>query len=203
MIFFENVKKLCKEKGLTIESVANKAGLTIDSYNSYKRHENLPRADIATKIADILGTSVEYLVTGEEKKELTVEEANFIYKMRSLPEKDRNTILSLLDLLKKQEENENKGVWQMKLKKYLILVFLLATTRAFSFNSSMKQTTTLNYTETNIQKLNLTANENLILLKLNSLKTTNKETLLLVLDSLYKKNTEKKFVIEKQEDSED
>lgn len=91
----------------------------------------------------------------------------------------------------------------MKLKKYLILVFLLATTRAFSFNSSMKQTTTLNYTETNIQKLNLTANENLILLKLNSLKTTNKETLLLVLDSLYKKNTEKKFVIEKQEDSED
>lgn len=203
MIFFENVKKLCKEKGLTIESVANKAGLTIDSYNSYKRHENLPRADIATKIADILGTTVEYLVTGEEKKELTVEEANFIYKMRSLPEKDRNTILSLLDLLKKQEENENKGVWQMKLKKYLILVFLLATTRAFSFNSSMKQTTTLNYTETNIQKLNLTANENLILLKLNSLKTTNKETLLLVLDSLYKKNTEKKFVIEKQEDSED
>lgn len=110
MIFFENVKKLCKEKGLTIESVANKAGLTIDSYNSYKRHENLPRADIATKIADILGTTVEYLVTGEEKKELTVEEANFIYKMRSLPEKDRNTILSLLDLLKKQEENENKGV---------------------------------------------------------------------------------------------
>lgn len=65
IIFFENVKKLCKEKGLTIETVVNKAGLTIDSYNSYKRHENLPRADEATKIANELDTTVEYLVTGK------------------------------------------------------------------------------------------------------------------------------------------
>lgn len=91
----------------------------------------------------------------------------------------------------------------MKLKKCLILVFLLATTRAFSFNSSMKQTTTLNYTETNIQKLNLTASEDFTLAKFNSLKTTNKETLLLVLDSLYKKSTENKSVLKNQEDLKD
>lgn len=108
MIFFENVKKLCKKKGLTIESVANNVGLTIDSYNSYKRHENLPRADIATKIADILGTTVEYLVTGEEKKELTVEDADFIFKLRQLSEKDKNTVLGLIELLHNQEQLENQ-----------------------------------------------------------------------------------------------
>lgn len=108
MIFFENVKKLCKKKGLTIESVANNVGLTIDSYNSYKKHENLPRADIATKIADILGTTVEYLVTGEEKKELTVEDADFIFKLRQLSEKDKNTVLGLIELLHNQEQLENQ-----------------------------------------------------------------------------------------------
>lgn len=83
----------------------------------------------------------------------------------------------------------------MKLKKCLILVFFIVGTRAFSITP--RQTTTLNYTKTNIQKLNFTAYEDFILAKLNSLKTVNKETVLLVIDSLYKKSTEK------QEDFED
>ena len=48
-----------------IESVVKEAGLTIDSYNSYRRHGNLPRADEAVKIAKALNTTVEFLVTGE------------------------------------------------------------------------------------------------------------------------------------------
>lgn len=89
----------------------------------------------------------------------------------------------------------------MKLKKCLILVFFIVGTQAFSITP--RQTTILNYSETNIQKLNFTAYEDFTLAKLNSLKTTNKETVLLVLDLLYKKNTEKKFLLEKQKDFED
>ena len=66
MDFYERVKILAKTKAVTIESVANSAGLSIDSYNSYRRHNNLPRADEAVKIAQALGTTVEYLVTGKE-----------------------------------------------------------------------------------------------------------------------------------------
>lgn len=66
MDFYERVKVLAKKKKITIEAVANIAGLSIDSYNSYKRHDNLPRADEAVKIAEALGTSVEYLVTGKD-----------------------------------------------------------------------------------------------------------------------------------------
>jgi transcriptional regulator with XRE-family HTH domain len=64
--FYERVKKLAKANKMTIETVVGEAGLSLASYNAYRRHENLPRADEALKIAQALGTSVEYLVSGAE-----------------------------------------------------------------------------------------------------------------------------------------
>ena len=64
--FYDRVKTLAKQNKTTIESVVNSAGLTINSYKSYKRHGNLPRLDEGVKIARALGVSVEYLVTGED-----------------------------------------------------------------------------------------------------------------------------------------
>ena len=69
MDFYERVKILAKTKAVTIESVANSAGLSIDSYNSYRRHNNLPRADEAVKIAQAIGTTVEYRVTGKQPQQ--------------------------------------------------------------------------------------------------------------------------------------
>jgi transcriptional regulator with XRE-family HTH domain len=66
MDFFARVKSLAKRQGTTIESVVNSAGLSLNTYNSYKKAENLPRADEAVKIAEILDSTVEFLVTGEE-----------------------------------------------------------------------------------------------------------------------------------------
>jgi transcriptional regulator with XRE-family HTH domain len=64
--FYERVKKLAKANKMTIETAVGQAGLSLASYNAYRRHENLPRADEAQKIAATLGTSVEYLVSGIE-----------------------------------------------------------------------------------------------------------------------------------------
>jgi hypothetical protein len=49
---------------MTIETVVGEAGLSLASYNAYRRHENLPRADEALEIAQALGTTVEHLVSG-------------------------------------------------------------------------------------------------------------------------------------------
>ena len=67
MDFYERVKELAKLNKVTIESVANYAGITISSYNSYRIHGNLPRVDAAIKIAEALNTSLKYLVYGEGK----------------------------------------------------------------------------------------------------------------------------------------
>ena len=66
MGFYDQVKSLAKINKVTIEFVVGKAGLSLGSYNAYRRRENLPRADEALKIAQALGTTVEYLVTGED-----------------------------------------------------------------------------------------------------------------------------------------
>jgi transcriptional regulator with XRE-family HTH domain len=63
--FYERVKSLAKTRNKTIEFVAGEAGLSLASYNAYRRRENLPRADEALMIARALGTTVEYLVTGD------------------------------------------------------------------------------------------------------------------------------------------
>jgi transcriptional regulator with XRE-family HTH domain len=64
MDFFNRVKRLAKKQGVTIEYVVNAAGLSLNTYNSYKKAGNLLRADEAVKMAKILDTTVEFLVTG-------------------------------------------------------------------------------------------------------------------------------------------
>ena len=65
MDFYERVKTLAKSRGTTIEAVVKCAGLTRGSYNTYRRRELLPRANEAMIIAKELGTTVEYLLSGE------------------------------------------------------------------------------------------------------------------------------------------
>jgi hypothetical protein len=73
--FYERVKALVKSKKTTIGYVVGEAGLSLASYNAYRRHENLPRADEALKIAQVLGTTVEYLLTGDIPKSSASDEA--------------------------------------------------------------------------------------------------------------------------------
>jgi transcriptional regulator with XRE-family HTH domain len=78
--FYDRVKSLVKINKMTIENVVNQAGLSLSSYNAYRRHENLPRADEAQKIAYALGTTVEYLVTGEDGLEADERELMATFK---------------------------------------------------------------------------------------------------------------------------
>lgn len=66
-IFIEQVDKLLSEKGKTKIELARYAGISTQSFYDWKNRNTVPSADVAVKIARFLGTSVEYLVTGEEK----------------------------------------------------------------------------------------------------------------------------------------
>lgn len=64
--FYDRVKELAKSHNTTVRAVIENCQINYDSYNSCKRYKNLPRADEAVRIAEYLGTSVEYLVTGRK-----------------------------------------------------------------------------------------------------------------------------------------
>jgi transcriptional regulator with XRE-family HTH domain len=65
--FKENLKAELVYSGMLVKELAAKTGVkkhTIDNY--LNTHNSIPAADSAVRIAQALGVSVEYLVTGEE-----------------------------------------------------------------------------------------------------------------------------------------
>ena len=90
-LFAERLKSEMKYHGMTQVNLAKKTGISFSSINGYLYEGKMPRADAAVAIAKVLGTSVEYLITGEDvdieiiidgKLKLTVLEdfKNFIYE---------------------------------------------------------------------------------------------------------------------------
>jgi transcriptional regulator with XRE-family HTH domain len=82
-----------KERKELVSSVgANRGALT-----NWDKRGTVPAADIALKIADYLGVSVRWLITGEDEQGLTLEERNLLVKYRSLDQRGRYEVNALLD----------------------------------------------------------------------------------------------------------
>jgi transcriptional regulator with XRE-family HTH domain len=79
-------------KDLIIAIGANRGVLT-----NWDKRETVPAADIALKIADYLGVSLRWLITGKDEQGLTLEERNLLVKYRSLDDRDRYEVNALLD----------------------------------------------------------------------------------------------------------
>jgi transcriptional regulator with XRE-family HTH domain len=109
--FKKNLRAELYYLDLTVKELSAKAGVakgTLDCYLGARA--SMPPADIAVKIADALGVSVEYLVTGKEANNGAAV-PTFNHTIRSimqtaleLNEKDRETMLGLGRVLKTQAE---------------------------------------------------------------------------------------------------
>jgi transcriptional regulator with XRE-family HTH domain len=109
MSFRENLRAELDYNNLTVKELGYKTGIakgTLDCYLGVRA--SMPPADIAVKIANALDVSVEYLVTGKEKRQVALPAAD--HAVRSIVQiildlngKDKETILELAKILKKQE----------------------------------------------------------------------------------------------------
>ena len=67
--FSERLKNEIEYKGLLQKEVASKANIKKRALDMYVgSQKSMPPADIAVKLAQVLGVSVEYLVTGQDDK---------------------------------------------------------------------------------------------------------------------------------------
>lgn len=66
MDFTERLELLIKNSQITKKELAEKAGITTQSFFDWKKRNAVPGADIACKLAACLNATVEYLVTGKE-----------------------------------------------------------------------------------------------------------------------------------------
>lgn len=66
--FYSRIESLLKEQKKTQKEFAEAVGLSApQAYITLRTRGTLPKADTALKMAQYLGTSVEYLLTGTEK----------------------------------------------------------------------------------------------------------------------------------------
>jgi transcriptional regulator with XRE-family HTH domain len=113
MGFRENLKSELTYSGLLVKELAAQTGLkkhTIDNYLSVRGR--MPGADVAVRIARVLGVSVEYLVTGDETGEnkKSVPFSPEIRYMARIVEKlkpdYRQIALSFIETLKEHEDSQ-------------------------------------------------------------------------------------------------
>jgi len=105
MGFRENLKSELLYQDMLVKELAQITGIsrhTLDNYLNVR--ENMPTADVAVKIAQALGVSVEYLVTGEENQQekpaLGTETRVLIQNFKLLSEDDRKMIIAIVQLFK-------------------------------------------------------------------------------------------------------
>lgn len=107
--FKENLRNELDFQGLTVKELSARTGIikgTLDNYLGVRA--SIPPADIAVKIADALNVSVEYLVTGQEKKSakkpvpkalhetISDSEKALLKDLNRIPNQMRNTFKTLI-----------------------------------------------------------------------------------------------------------
>lgn len=65
----ERLAKLLQGKNITQKELASKAGVTEAAVSHYLKGDRVPRASVLARIAQALGTTVDYLVSGNEEEQ--------------------------------------------------------------------------------------------------------------------------------------
>ena len=110
MSFKENLKSELEYQGLQIKELAAKSGISRNTLANYLTgHNSLPTADNAVKIAQSLGVSVEYLMTGDSSTKSLIDSLPPKYRkllkvFQALDETDQEAVLHLISILQKRHQ---------------------------------------------------------------------------------------------------
>jgi transcriptional regulator with XRE-family HTH domain len=96
----EKISKLKKTKQLSQVELAHATGISRDAISKYERGDAVPSVEYAKRIADVLGVSLDYLVSEEDKEEALDNEAVVrIKEIQKLPSDEKDKIFSVIDAL--------------------------------------------------------------------------------------------------------
>lgn len=82
MSFKDNLREEMEFQDIKQKELSEKTGISVNTIRNYiNGHNALPSAEVAVKIADVLGVSVEYLVTGKKLGTQKIPPKSFILKI--------------------------------------------------------------------------------------------------------------------------
>jgi transcriptional regulator with XRE-family HTH domain len=111
MGFRENLKAELTYQDMMVKELADFTKIsrhTLDNYLNVRGR--MPTADVAVKIAKVLGVTVEYLVLGEDSKYnppvLGAEIRVLVQNFKQLSEDDRKMIIAIMQLYKNKKREK-------------------------------------------------------------------------------------------------
>lgn len=113
MDFYDRIRALCKEKHTSVTTMLLELGMSTGCTGNWKKGQ-LPKGDALAMIADYLGTSIDYIIFGEYRDDLSNEERKLVELYKSAPERAKYKVLCdferIVELeIQKYENEHNSG----------------------------------------------------------------------------------------------
>ncbi|NIZ47791.1 helix-turn-helix domain-containing protein (plasmid) [Entomospira nematocerorum] len=102
MDFYDRVKESLRAKSISIKGMCEKLDISLETYNTNRGRNMMPRLDVVTRIASFLGESIDYLATGH-----TIAPLTDVPNWQHLNEKQRHAIHQFVTLDTKTERFED------------------------------------------------------------------------------------------------
>ena len=97
MQIVERIDKSLHSKALTRVQLAPQVGITPATISAWNTRGTIPAADVAIKIADFLGVSVEWLITGHDPDGLTESDRELLNMYHLLDERDKEDVRGIIE----------------------------------------------------------------------------------------------------------
>jgi transcriptional regulator with XRE-family HTH domain len=102
MAFSDRLALARKRKKIRQADLGKKVGTSGDIIGKYERGENVPSIDVASKIADALGVTLDYLVKDSEYEQIDESTLTRLKEIQKLSPQNKEHVFALLDAFIKQ-----------------------------------------------------------------------------------------------------
>lgn len=111
------IDTLLRERNEKRLSLAEHCGFSLQALSDWSKRGSVPSADKAVAIANYLGVSIEWLLTGSEKEGLTPKQRELIRNYETLSERDKKTVDNLIaSLLSDDSYSIDKNIKTTEIK---------------------------------------------------------------------------------------
>jgi len=115
-VFFDRLKKLCDERGISAYKACTDIGLNRAAVAKWK-NGSIPSGSTAAKLADYFGVTTDYLLGKENKKAPTVSgerdilddvDVAFYGDFKELNEDEKETVRDMVRLMRQRKEKRSQ-----------------------------------------------------------------------------------------------
>lgn len=107
MAFSDRLNYTRKQKKIKQADLGKLVGTSGDIIGKYERGENIPSIDVASKIADALGVTIDYLVKDGEYEQIDKETLTRLKEIQKLDDETKGHIFATIDAFIKSVKIKN------------------------------------------------------------------------------------------------